>query len=73
MTENSTITHQERQELDPVEASQSHLDPLCIRERAFAKWESAGCPCGDGVEFWLEAEAELLAEAQSENSNQTDD
>lgn len=32
-----------------------------IRERAYDKWEQAGCPCGDGVEFWLQAEAELAA------------
>lgn len=38
-----------------------------IRERAYYKWKAAGCPCGDGVEFWLEAEAELLAESQSNN------
>ncbi len=30
-----------------------------IRELAYSKWESAGCPCGDGVEFWLQAEAEV--------------
>jgi hypothetical protein len=34
-----------------------------IRELAHSKWEAAGCPCGDGVEFWLQAEAELVAEA----------
>jgi hypothetical protein len=32
-----------------------------IRERAYYKWEAAGCPCGDGVQFWLQAEAELSA------------
>lgn len=30
-----------------------------IRAAAYQKWEAAGCPCGDGVEFWLQAEAEL--------------
>lgn len=29
------------------------------RERAYALWEAAGRPDGDGVEFWLRAEAEL--------------
>ena len=33
-----------------------------IRERAFVLWEAAGCPCGDGVEFWLQAETELSGE-----------
>ena len=35
-----------------------------LRERAYHKWEEAGCPCGDGVEFWLQAEAELATECQ---------
>lgn len=29
---------------------------------AHSKWETAGCPAGDGLAFWLEAERELLAE-----------
>ena len=35
------------------------------RELAYIKWEAAGCPCGDGVEFWLAAEAELLGDVCS--------
>jgi hypothetical protein len=30
-----------------------------IRARAYAKWEAAGRPAGDGVAFWLDAEREL--------------
>lgn len=30
-----------------------------IRELAHSKWEKAGCPPGDGIKFWLEAEQEL--------------
>lgn len=30
-----------------------------IRELAYAKWEAAGRPAGDGAEFWLLAESEL--------------
>ena len=37
-----------------------------VRERAYYKWEAAGCPCCDGVEFWLQAEAELNGETQPE-------
>jgi len=37
-----------------------------IRERAYLKWEAAGYPEGDGVEFWLSAEQELLSEANAE-------
>lgn len=31
------------------------------RVRAYQLWERAGHPEGDGVSFWLEAEAELSA------------
>ena len=30
-----------------------------LRRCAYRKWESAGNPSGDGVQFWLEAEQEL--------------
>lgn len=33
-----------------------------IRELAFLKWEEAGCPSGDGFDFWLEAEREVMTE-----------
>lgn len=29
-----------------------------IRRIAYEKWEAAGCPSGDGVDFWLQAEQE---------------
>jgi hypothetical protein len=31
-----------------------------IRLRAYMKWEAAGKPPGNGVNFWVEAERELL-------------
>jgi hypothetical protein len=31
-----------------------------IRLCAYQKWEAAGKPAGDGVQFWLEAEQELM-------------
>jgi hypothetical protein len=31
-----------------------------IRLCAYRKWESAGKPTGDGIQFWLEAEQELI-------------
>ena len=34
-----------------------------VRNRAYLKWEAAGMPDGDGVNFWLEAERELLPRA----------
>ena len=35
-----------------------------IRELAYSKWEEAGYPAGDGVNFWLEAETELKADGE---------
>lgn len=37
-----------------------------IREAAYHRWQAAGCPSGDGVQFWLQAEAELGAETKPE-------
>jgi hypothetical protein len=34
-----------------------------IRHLAYQKWEDAGCPSGDGFDFWVEAEREVLARA----------
>ena len=31
-----------------------------IRALAYRKWQEAGGPTGDGVEFWLTAEMEIL-------------
>ena len=31
------------------------------RLRAYQKWETTGTPQGNGVQFWLDAEQELLA------------
>ena len=37
-------------------------DPTdAVRTRAYYKWVEAGCPPGDGVNFWLEAEEERRA------------
>jgi hypothetical protein len=50
------------------EVANAHCTPACLREEvvrlcAYTKWESAGKPAGDGVQFWLEAERELRAVA----------
>ena len=41
-----------------------------IRERAHRKWEAAGRPAGDGLDFWLEAEREIHAERAGASSAQ---
>lgn len=33
-----------------------------IRTLAYHKWEVAGCPGGDGINFWIDAEREILGE-----------
>jgi len=47
------------------ETCQSNENTLCqdsVRERAYLLWEKAGYPIGDGVDFWITAEQELLAD-----------
>lgn len=41
----------------PTRAGVPHED--AIRARAYALWQQAGAPGGDGIEFWLRAEQEL--------------
>ncbi len=41
-----------------------------IRLLAHEKWEAAGCPAGDGVDFWLEAEREVNAERSGSSTDQ---
>jgi hypothetical protein len=43
-----------------VEGAQSEIDREWISHLAYAKWEAAGRPEGDGLKFWVEAERELL-------------
>jgi hypothetical protein len=31
-----------------------------VRERAYQKWQEAGCPEGDGQEFWVAAETDIF-------------
>ena len=35
-----------------------------IAKRAYEIWEARGCPPDDGVEEWVAAEAEVLADAR---------
>lgn len=52
-TANSTVTDEQMTTTTSPETEER------IRERAYHCWEEAGCPVGDGVEFWLKAEAEI--------------
>ena len=36
-----------------------------IRHLAYQKWEESGCPSGDGFDFWVEAEREVMARMPS--------
>ena len=42
-----------------------------IRDLAHQKWEAAGCPDGDGMEFWLKAENELASPVSRDDEQQT--
>ena len=47
--------------IEPVNAERNGKPTVNdIRMRAYEKWEAAGRPAGDGVQFWLQAETELL-------------
>jgi hypothetical protein len=46
---------------DEQERSTPSSTAEAIRLFAYRKWESAGKPSGDGIEFWLEAEHELAS------------
>ena len=50
----------------------SELQQDAIRELAYSKWEQAGCPAGDGIWFWLEAERELTARHACEEEAQVE-
>lgn len=41
-----------------------------IRLQAFLLWEQAGCPQGDGVDFWLKVEQEQEAVEAAREANQ---
>jgi hypothetical protein len=47
-----------RQEGDKFILDDELLDKE-IRDRAYSKWKTAGCPPGRDQEFWLEAESEI--------------
>ena len=52
------ITHEPKCPSDPVGCEK-------LREAAYYKWEAAGRPGSDGVEFWLQAEAESAADTEA--------
>lgn len=40
-----------------------------VRTLAYEKWEAAGCPAGDGIEFWVAAERELAAQTSQQSGD----
>ena len=54
------------QKLETPETEEVTLEET-IRERAYLNWEEAGCPEGCADEFWLEAEATVLDETETED------
>ncbi len=64
----SAIAAVARSQSNPIAKSISDED---IRLCAYQKWEAAGKPTGDGVQFWLEAEQSLQTD-ENEKSVQRD-
>lgn len=50
---------------DSGDDNDNNLCENAVRERAYLLWEKAGYPGGDGVNFWIDAETELKAEAEA--------
>jgi hypothetical protein len=48
-----------RDESEPPNQQPEEDQGEAIRALAYRKWEAAGCPEGDGTEFWLDAEQEI--------------
>ena len=51
------------------ESNTQLVSAAAIRLYAFRKWEIAGKPTGDGVQFWLEAEQELVPKKQAASTH----
>ena len=49
---------------DPTEAADPKLRAR-IEERAYSLWESDGRPEGRALDYWLQAEQEILAQAEA--------
>jgi hypothetical protein len=49
----------------PAGSASRQITTESIASRAYALWEQAGRPLGRDVEYWLQAESQLKADAQS--------
>ena len=49
----------------PTAAAATHIPQEKIAQRAYEKWVKRGCTHGSDTQDWMEAEAELRAEAGS--------
>lgn len=70
---NTTVTLRGEHGCDSGNTESHPLMNACedeIRLLAHRKWEAAGCPAGDGFDFWLDAERELNAEQYESSSVQ---
>ena len=66
----SLDTELEGVDVSPLNQQLMDAHREAIRLLAHGKWEAAGCPAGDGVEFWLEAEREVTAERSGSSTGQ---
>ena len=63
----------DRENLRRTSSMISSEQEAAIRQAAYHKWEQAGRPIGDGLEFWLESEQELLGPHRYEPATEVQD
>jgi hypothetical protein len=56
------LTSAECNESQECSSPASEICEEDVRTRAYLKWEAAGRPDGDGLDFWVDAEREILGE-----------
>ncbi|MEZ6136730.1 MAG: DUF2934 domain-containing protein [Pirellulaceae bacterium] len=57
-------------DVSPSNQQVSDAQEEAIRVLAHEKWKAAGCPAGDGVDFWLDAEQEVTTEQSGSCTDQ---
>ncbi len=56
----STLPTAAKPDVPLIPCDRKPTDEELIRSGAYFRWEAAGCPSGDGVNFWLDSERDFL-------------
>lgn len=62
--------NEQKRGTQPVSKERTEVMDQNIHELAYKKWEAAGSPPSDGVEFWLQAETEINAKSNSKKTSE---